>query len=83
MVPGARAGDEAAQGTEGLDPVERHILQAVRSLEYGSIEIVVHEARVVQVERREKVRFDRRPGEPHDRPAASPLRRSDPPRGIE
>jgi hypothetical protein len=29
----------------------------LRELRYGSIEIVVHEGRVTQIERREKVRF--------------------------
>ena len=53
----------APQGPDRLGDVERRILQAVRSLEYGSIEIVVHDARVVQIERREKVRFDKRAGE--------------------
>ena len=39
--------------------VERRILQAVGSLAYGSVEIVVHDSRVVQIERRERVRFER------------------------
>lgn len=37
---------------------EREALQAVRELEYGSVEIVVHDGRVVQIEKKEKVRFD-------------------------
>jgi len=42
---------------------ERTVKQAVRSLRYGSVEVQVHDGRVVQVETREKVRFadDRRP----------------------
>ncbi len=42
---------------------ERAVRQAVRSLRYGSVEVQVHDGRVVQVETREKVRFadDRRP----------------------
>jgi hypothetical protein len=35
------------------------ILELVRSIRFGSIEVVIHEGRVVQVERREKLRFDR------------------------
>ena len=37
--------------------------QAVETLRYGSVEVLVHDGRVVQVETREKVRFtdDRRP----------------------
>lgn len=38
--------------------IER-IAQAIRSLKYGSIEVVVHDGRVVQIERRERVRLER------------------------
>jgi hypothetical protein len=34
------------------------VRQQVGSLRFGVVQIVVHEARVVQVERTEKVRFD-------------------------
>jgi len=37
---------------------ERAVVEAIRSLRYGSVEIVVHDGRVVQIETREKVRFD-------------------------
>ena len=42
---------------------ERTVRQAVRGLRYGSVEVQVHDGRVVQVETREKVRFadERRP----------------------
>ena len=44
---------------ERLDPDwERAVVEAIRALRYGSVEIVVHEGRVVQIETREKVRFD-------------------------
>ena len=32
--------------------------KAVRAIRYGSIEIVIHDSRVVQIERREKIRPD-------------------------
>jgi hypothetical protein len=35
----------------------REILSAIDSLRYGSVEIVVHDGRVTQIEKREKVRF--------------------------
>ena len=35
------------------------ILELVREIRFGSVEIVVHEGKVVQIERREKLRFDR------------------------
>jgi hypothetical protein len=37
---------------------ERAVVEAIRSLRYGSVEIVVHEGRVVHIETRAKVRFD-------------------------
>jgi hypothetical protein len=55
-----------AIGTQiGLDPaleavpeeVIRALVRLVRETRFGSIEIVVHEGRVTQIERREKVRF--------------------------
>ena len=45
--------------TEGVaTDWERAVVEAIRALRFGSIEIVVHEGRVVQIETREKVRFD-------------------------
>jgi len=38
--------------------VERQIANALRGLRYGSVEIVVHDGRVVQIERKEKVRLE-------------------------
>jgi hypothetical protein len=42
----------------------RELALALRSIRYGAIELVIHDGRVVQLERREKVRFelDRRDG---------------------
>jgi hypothetical protein len=34
------------------------VLRALKGLRFGSVEIVVHDGRVVQIERREKVRLD-------------------------
>ena len=36
----------------------RELAEALRSIRYGAIELVIHDGRVVQLERREKVRFD-------------------------
>lgn len=36
----------------------RELLEALRSIRYGAVELVIHDGRVVQLERREKVRFD-------------------------
>ena len=55
------------QAIENLQPVEdeqlakvlREVIRAVKSVNYGSIEIVIQNSRVVQIERKEKFRFDR------------------------
>jgi hypothetical protein len=39
------------------------IAAALEGIRFGSVEIVVHEGRVVQVERREKVRLTAEPGD--------------------
>ena len=36
----------------------RELRQALRSIRFGAIELVIHDGRVVQLERRERVRFD-------------------------
>ena len=45
-----------------LEPaLARELAIALRSIRYGTIELVIHEGRVVQLERREKVRFEHEP----------------------
>jgi hypothetical protein len=39
------------------DAVEAAIRDAIRAIRYGSVEIMIHDARVVQIERKEKIRF--------------------------
>lgn len=41
-----------------LSDVERHILQSLQQIRFGTLEVVIHDSRVVQIERSEKVRFD-------------------------
>ena len=53
MSPGA------VRGEEELRRIERDLRIALSEIRYGSIEIVIQDSRVVQIERREKVRFDR------------------------
>ncbi len=55
--------DDARSDSSGGPDWERAVRRAVRGLRYGSVEVQVHDGRVVQVETREKVRFadDRRP----------------------
>ena len=40
---------------------ERAILQAVKGIRFGSVEIIIHDSKVVQIERKEKTRFDHSP----------------------
>ena len=44
-----------------IRPVEEAIAQALRELRFGSVEIIVHDSRVVQIERREKLRVELEP----------------------
>jgi hypothetical protein len=58
-------GEESNQQDPWLEVVRQH----VNSLRFGVVEIVVHESRVVQIEKTERVRFDKtqsesRPGRP-------------------
>jgi len=36
------------------------ILGAIQSLRYGAVEVTVHDARVVQIDRKERIRVDKR-----------------------
>ncbi|MDP1550528.1 MAG: YezD family protein [Nitrosomonas sp.] len=61
------AADSESQITANKDLVKKipadiaqEILRAVASIEYGSIEVVVHESKVVQIECREKIRVSQR-----------------------
>jgi hypothetical protein len=49
-----RAGEKQA---EWLAP----LLEAVRAVRFGSVELTIHDARVVQVERRERIRLAETP----------------------
>ena len=36
-----------------------NILSALQGIRYGSLEVIVHDSRIVQIERKEKLRFER------------------------
>jgi hypothetical protein len=38
--------------------LEQQILRAIKHVRYGSVEIVIHDSKVVQIERKEKLRLD-------------------------
>jgi len=50
--------------------VEREIARAVAGIAYGSVEIVIHDGKVVQIERKEKTRFPQNGGSPVGRSSA-------------
>lgn len=39
--------------------IEQEILRAVARIEYGSVEVVIHDGKVVQIECKEKIRMAR------------------------
>ncbi len=49
--------------------IKQEILRAVAGIEYGSVEVVIHDGKVVQIECREKIRVGRdEPGRKAARP---------------
>ncbi len=38
--------------------LEQQILRAIKHVRYGSVEIIIHDSKVVQIELKEKIRFD-------------------------
>jgi len=54
MITNIRKESKGQQPTEAVEQIAT-ILQAIR---FGSVEIVIHDGKVVQIERREKLRFD-------------------------
>jgi hypothetical protein len=47
----------APAGAQAASP-EAEVLRAIRDTAYGTIKVVVHQSRIVQITRSEKVRFD-------------------------
>ena len=46
-----------ADHDETFEKAMGEILRSIKSVRFGSIEITIHDSRVVQIERKEKVRF--------------------------
>jgi hypothetical protein len=49
--------------TPSWSPLANEILDVIAGLRFGSVEITVHDGKVVQVEKREKIRFENRKNE--------------------
>ena len=54
MSPGSFPTNKAEQTAE----LTNQIAVALQGIRFGSVEIVIHDSKVVQVERKEKLRFD-------------------------
>lgn len=51
---------EDGQTDKRLSPeIEQEILRAIGRIDYGSVEVIVHDGKVVQIECREKIRVVR------------------------
>ena len=57
-----RTADSRDSGRESFSPennaesAEAAILKAIRSIRYGSVEITIHDSRIVQIECKKKIR---------------------------
>jgi hypothetical protein len=58
---GVDTGGAGDIGKNELRRIERELVQALGAIRFGSIEIVIHDSKVTQIECRERVRFDRGP----------------------
>lgn len=58
--PASTAGDvtEPAEETATAAPWVAVVTEKVKSMRYGIVQIVVHDSKVVQIERTERTRFD-------------------------
>lgn len=55
VIPVPPAADAAAHRLTGP---EQAVLDAIRATPYGTVEVVLHQGRIVQVERTQKLRLD-------------------------
>jgi len=46
------------QNQEHNQDIAHKILLAIKDLRFGSVEVVIHDSKVVQIERKEKIRID-------------------------
>lgn len=50
---------------ESREALLEQVRQAVAGLRFGSVELIIHEGRVVQIERRERLRLERQSDADH------------------
>lgn len=56
-MSGSTNKSKSAEPATAPDDAEAEVLAAIRSVRFGSVEITIHNARVVQIERKEKKRL--------------------------
>ena len=54
MVPDSSKGSKEQQP----ENIATQITAALQGIRFGSVEIIIHDGKVVQIERKEKLRFD-------------------------
>jgi hypothetical protein len=64
-------GEGGVGGGNEPSGMEREVLEAIRAIKYGSIEITLHDGQIVQIERREKIRIKNGAVGTKDRSAAA------------
>jgi len=55
-----KAKDPKASQEAQKNRIEQEILGAIRGISYGSVEVIIHDSRIVQILRKEKLRFDQK-----------------------
>lgn len=48
----------SSNSVDSIVHAEADVIAAIRRLRFGAVEVTVHDGRIVQIETREKVRFD-------------------------
>ncbi len=50
--------NEPNNAASDTDEAIEHLRQALGTIRYGSVEFIIHDGRVLQIDRKEKVRFE-------------------------
>jgi hypothetical protein len=53
--------ERVIQSQEHNQDIAHRILLAIKDIRFGSVEVVIHDSKVVQIERKEKIRIDTNP----------------------
>jgi len=53
-----RIQEQLIQSQQQNQDIANKILLAIKDLRFGSVEVIIHDSRIVQIERKEKIRID-------------------------